>query len=81
MNLIRLRMKTRLLSGVEDIVLKASCVGPGSVNDHPPTEIQVSSPVYLVFKAGKRLNRDAELESMGVITKVLGSKNTKAKLM
>ena len=51
------------------------------MNDHPPTEIQVSSPAYLVFKAGKRPNKEAELESMGAITKLLGSKNTKAKLI
>ena len=70
-----------LLTDDEDIVLNASWVAPGSVNDHPPTDIHVSSPVYLVFSAVKRPNRDAEFESIGAIWKLLGSKKAKAKLM
>lgn len=51
------------------------------MNDHPPTETQVSSPLNLFFRAVKRLRREAEFESIGAIWKLLGSKNTKAKLI
>ena len=44
-------------------------------------EIHVSSPLYLAFRPVKRDNSDAELESMGAIWKLLGSKNANAKLM
>lgn len=60
-------MKDCLLADDEVMVLKACWVGPGSVNDHPPTDIQVSSPLCLFFKAVNRLYNDAEFESMGAI--------------
>ena len=60
-------MNVCLLEEVDTMVLKASWVGPGSVNDHPPTEIQVSSPVYFVFRAVNLPNKEAEFASMGVI--------------
>ena len=60
-------MNVCLLAEVDAIVLKASWVGPGSVNDHPPTEIQVSSPAYFVFRAVNLPNKEAESESIGVI--------------
>jgi hypothetical protein len=59
---------------------KAFRVGPGSVNDQPPTEIQVCMPLYLSFKAVNRRNSDPELSSMGLIRKLVGSKNANAKL-
>lgn len=59
---------------------KACLVGPGSVNDHPPTEIQVCRPLYISFRAVKQWYRVAEFESMGAIWKVSGSKKAKAKL-
>lgn len=67
MNFNRPLIKACLLADDEAIVVKAFCVGPGSVNDHPPTDTQVSSPLYLFFRAVKRLYKEAELESMGAI--------------
>ena len=60
---------------------KAFCVGPGSVKDHPPTEIKVCSPGFLLFKAVKRLYREPPFASIGVIWKLLASKNANAKLI
>lgn len=36
------------------ITVKAVRVGPGSVNDHPPTEIQVCKPSLLSLRAYSR---------------------------
>lgn len=55
-------------------------VGPGSVNDHPPMEIKACKPLYLSFKAVKRLYNVAELSSMGTTWKASGLKNANAKL-
>lgn len=62
------------------MVEKACLVGPGSVNDHPPIEINACKPLYLSFKAVKRWYRVAELLSIGVTWNVLGSKKANAKL-
>ena len=48
---------------------------------HPPTEIQVWRPGFLLFRAVKRLYRLAPLASMGEIWNEVGSKNAKAKFI
>lgn len=81
MNLVMPLMNDARLPEVLTMLLKALRVGPGSVNDQPPTEIHVSRPGFLSFKAVKRLYRDAPLASMGAIWKLEASKNANAKLM
>ena len=51
------------------------------MNDQPPTEIHVWRPEYVDFSPVKRLYNEAALASIGVIWKVDGSKEAKAKFM
>lgn len=44
-------------------------------------EIKACSPGFLLFKAVNRLYREPAFESMGVIEKLLASKDANAKLM
>jgi hypothetical protein len=60
--------------------LNADRVGPGSVKDQPPTEIQVWRPLLVSFSAVNRLYSFPLLPSIGAIWKVVGSKKANAKL-
>ena len=53
---------------------------PGSLNDHPPTDIHVCNPLFLDRSAVKAFNREAAFESIAVTWKVVGWKKAKAKL-
>lgn len=50
-----------------------------SLNDHPPTEIQVDNDAFLDLSPVNLLYREAELESIGEIWNDLGSKKAKAR--
>jgi hypothetical protein len=52
---------------------KVAWVGPGSLNDHPPIEIQVLKPGFLPFSAVNRRYRSVWLASIGTTAKVFGS--------
>ena len=71
-------MNAALLEAEDAMLLQASWVEPGSVKDHPPTEIQVSKPVYWALTAVKSLSMEAIFASMLVIVKVSGTKYAKA---
>lgn len=54
MKLIRPVMNFFRFAAVLVITVNALRVGPGSVKDHPPTEIQVCNPSFLSLRAYRK---------------------------